>query len=635
MGPDPDAGRYTAGLQIGGLGGATLTELFFDSAARFAGTAASRRGPDGRWEEFSRDTLVHRIRCIASGLREVGCEPRDRVAILSHTRLEWGLADWASLLGRQVVVTVYPNLPADQVLHILRDSGARMVFAADADQLAKITEIHSELDHLETAVVFDRDADQATDGETSGLNILSLDELESIGQTARAFASFEADANRIESSDLATLIYTSGTTGTPKGVMLTHGNLAANVRQCASVLPVSETDTCLSWLPLSHAFERTVGHLLMWSMGAKIAYVESTDTVARDMMEVRPTIMIAVPRLYEKFYEAVEEAVARGGTVKRAIFAFARFIGARYGDRAARGRLVGPLTKIGHAIADRLLYTRFRARTGGRVRFFISGAAPLSAEINRFFFASGLTILEGYGLTETSPVTNVNPPGDIRFGSVGPPLPGTELAIADDGEILFRGPQIMEGYYNAPKATSEAMNSDGWLLTGDIGQIDADGYLTITDRKKNIIVTAAGKNIVPGALEERMARSPLVEHVVLLGDRRKFTIALVVPNLMALQAAFPDRSVTIADRSELASEPEVQSALEADVLPRVASFARYETPKLVVPLPEPFTIENGLLTPTLKVKRRAVAERYADLIEQHFEQAEREYDGGNDVDVDA
>lgn len=626
MNPEAGGDRYAAGPPIEGLRGGTLTEPFFASAERFAGGAALRRGSDGRWEEINRDVLVDRIRAIAAGLREIGCEPGDRVAILSNTRLEWGLADWAALLGRQVVVTVYPVLPADQVLHILRDSGARVVFVADAGQLAKITEILSGLDQLETAVVFDVADNETAADSGADLTVVSLARLEATGRDTPAFAAFESEARKIQPSDLATLIYTSGTTGKPKGVMLTHENLAANVRQCAFVLPICETDTCLSWLPLSHAFERTSGHLLMWSMGTRIAYAESTDTVGRDMMEVRPTIMIAVPRLYEKFYEAVEEAVASGGLVKRAAFAFARFIGPKYSDRVARGQPVSRLIRAGHAIADRLVFSKLRARTGGRVRYFISGAAPLSAEINRFFFASGMTIIEGYGLTETSPVTNINLPDDIRFGSVGPPVPGTELKIAADGEILFRGPQVMAGYYHAPEATSEALKPDGWFITGDIGQLDADGYLTITDRKKNIIVTAAGKNIVPGALEERMARSPLVEHVVLLGDRRKFTIALVVPNLAALRAAFPDRKPALEDLEVLAPRPEVRAVLEADILPRVASFARYERPKLVVPLPAQFTIENGLLTPTLKVKRRAVEDRYAELIERRFEQAEREYD---------
>jgi long-chain acyl-CoA synthetase len=625
MMPEAGSDRYRAGPQLPGLTDGTLTDLFFASAGQYPGTAALTRRSDGGWDELDRARLVERIRCLAAGLRSVGCAPGDRVAILSETRLEWGLADWASLLGGHVVVTVYPVLPADQVSHILRDSGTRLVFAEDSGQVAKLAEIQAELDHLETAVVFDA-GEGAPEDAGAGLTVMSLADLEAAGRDAPAYAEFEAEARNIRPSDLATLIYTSGTTGKPKGVMLTQRNLAANVRQSIAVLPISEADTCLSWLPLSHGFERTAGHLVMWSAGVKIAYAESTETVARDMMEVRPTLIIAVPRLYEKFYEAVEEAVARGGLVKRAMFAFARFVGGRYSDRAARGRPVGPATRLGHAIADRLVFSKLRARTGGRVRFFISGAAPLSAEINRFFFASGMTVLEGYGLTETSPVTNVNPPEDIRFGTVGPPVPGTELAIADDGEIMFRGPQVMAGYYNSPEATREAVEPDGWLHTGDIGELDEDGYLTITDRKKNIIVTAAGKNVVPVVLEERMARSPLVENVLLVGDRRKFTMVLAVPNLAALEAAFPGRSPTIEDRAELVSKPEVQAVLEADLLPRVASFARYERPKLVVPLPEPFTVDNGLLTPTMKVKRRAVSELYAALIEQRFEEAEREYE---------
>jgi len=405
-------------------------------------------------------------------------------------------------------------------------------------------------------------------------------------------------------------------------VMLTHGNLASNIKQGLAVLPISNEDSCLSWLPLSHGFERTVGHLLMWSAGIKINYAESVDTVARDLVETRPTVVIAVPRLYEKFYEKVTEAVAAGGPIKQAIFAFARAVGARYSDRAARGKSVDPLTRLGHALADRLVFSKLRARTGDRVRFFISGAAPLSAEVSRFFYAAGMMVLEGYGLTETSPITNVNREHDIRFGTVGPPLAATEVAIADDGEILFRGPQVMAGYYNAPEATREVLKPDGWLHTGDIGELDADGYLTITDRKKNIIVTAAGKNVVPVAIEERLARSPLVENVVLIGDRRKFTSVLAVPSLAALQAAFPDAAATLDNRASLAATPEVRAALEADLLPRVASFARFERPKAVLPVSEPFTVENGLMTPTMKVKRRAVTDLYAEEIDRFYHEAE-------------
>jgi long-chain acyl-CoA synthetase len=348
--------------------------------------------------------------------------------------------------------------------------------------------------------------------------------------------------------------------------------------------------------------------------------------------------MIGVPRMYEKFFEAVEAAVAKGGPVKRWMFAFARRAGRAYVGRRSAGRPLGPFVATGHWMADRLVFSKMRARTGGRVRYFISGAAPLSAEVNRFFYAAGMTVLEGYGLTESSPVTNVNLPDDVRFGTVGPPLAGTEIRIADDGEILIRGPQVMAGYYGDEEGTREALEPDGWLHSGDIGELDADGYLTITDRKKNLIITSAGKNVAPKELEERMGLSPYVENVVLVGDGRKFTVALAVPSLAALEQAFPGRDVSLDDRPTLALEPEVAELLESDLFARVADFAHHERPKLVVPIPEEFTIDNGMLTPTLKVKRRAVTEQWADLIEQRYEEAEREFDrehgSGGESDAD-
>lgn len=617
---EPAARDYAKGPPLEGLTGATLVDLFLHSAGRYEGEAATRRRPDGTWETFQRAELTDRVLAVAAGLREIGCEAADRVAILSHTRLEWALADWASLLGRHVVVTVYPVLPPDQVLHILRDSGARLVFAADAEQLAKLVEVQDRLEPLRAVVLFDA----APSVDVGQLRVMTLEDLEAVGRDGAEHVKDEA--RQIGPEELATLIYTSGTTGAPKGVMLTHANLHANIHQCASVLPIGPADTMLSWLPLSHAFERTVGHLLAWSSGARVAYAESTETVARDMEEVRPTLMIGVPRMYEKFYEAVEAAVARGGPVKRAVFAFARRVGGAYTDRRSAGKPLGPLVAAGHWIADRLVFSKMRARTGGRVRYFVSGAAPLSPEINRFFYSARMTVLEGYGLTETSPVTNVNLPDDIRFGTVGPPLPGTEVRIADDGEILFRGPQVMAGYYGDEETTREAFTEDGWVRTGDIGELDEDGYLTITDRKKNLIITSAGKNVAPKALEERMERSPYVENVVLVGDGRKFPIALAVPNLTALEHAFPDRDVSLEDRAVLALEPEVTALLEGDLFARVEGFAHHEQPKLVVPIPEPFTVENGMLTPTMKVKRRAVTDRFGDLIERRYTAAEREYD---------
>ncbi|MGI9037488.1 MAG: AMP-dependent synthetase/ligase [Gemmatimonadota bacterium] len=614
-----------------GLTGGTMARLFLDSVRRNPGVAACRRRADGTWETFDRGEVAARVRALAAGLRSLGCGHGDPIAILSHTRLEWAIADWAILLGGRVTVTVYPSLPPDQVLHILRDSRARLVFASDSAQVEKLVEIAGELPDLKTVVVFDAPgaAQPGSDDPSIGTDafrLLALCDLESTGQASEYHARVDEDAARIAPEDLASLLYTSGTTGPPKGVMLTHANLYANSMQCASVLPLTSEDTALSWLPLSHAFERTAGHFMLWSTGAKIAYADSTDTVARDMGEVAPTLMFGVPRMYEKFYEAVEAAVMKGGPLKRAIFAFARRVGSEWAERQVAGRPVGPLVGLGHRIADRLVFAKMRARTGGRIRYFVSGAAPLSPEINRFFYAAGMKVLEGYGLSETSPVINVNLPDDIRFGTVGPPLPGTEQRIADDGEVMVRGPQVMAGYFGNEAATAQVLGADGWLATGDIGTLDADGFLTITDRKKDLIVTAAGKNISPTALEERMARSPLIENVVLLGDKRKFTMALAVPGLAALEAAFPGRKLSLDDREALALDPAVRDVLEADLLPRVADFARHERPKIVIPVPEPFTIDNGLLTPSMKVKRRAVRDRFAELIEERYEAAEQAHD---------
>jgi long-chain acyl-CoA synthetase len=522
------------------------------------------------------------------------------------------------MLAGAVVVTIYPTLPPEQIAFILRDSGARVLFTGSAELLGKLVEVRDQVPEVVAAVLFEPVASRI-----EGLRILSLDELVALGESAVHLAArWEARARKALPTDLATLIYTSGTTGTPKGVMLTHSNLHANTYQCMACLPIGPTDRILSWLPLSHAFERTAGHFLMWAAGAQIAYTEGVDFVARDMTEVRPTIMTGVPRLFEKFYDAVVEAVEEGGAGKKAGFRLAKWFGDLHAEKKLAGEKPGPLLSAGFRLSDRIVFSKLRERTGGRIRFFVSGAAPLSAEIARFFYSGDLIILEGYGLTESSPVTNVNPPDDIRFGTVGPPIAGTSIRIADDGEILMRGPQVMKGYFGKPEATREVIDSEGWLHSGDIGHLDEDGYLTITDRKKNLIVTAAGKNIAPQPIEERIARSPFVEQVVLLGDRRKFPLMLVVPSFQAYRVALPGKVVTEEDRHAHGDSRALRELLESDIGPRIAGLARYERPKRMLVVTDTFSVGNGMLTPTLKVKRREIASRYADRIEKIYAEAE-------------
>jgi long-chain acyl-CoA synthetase len=597
----------------------TLVDVYFDGAERSADEIAmlSRRH-EGGWQELRRDEVTERIRQISMGLLELGVQRGDRVAIMAHTSMEWAMVDWAILLAGAVVVTVYPTLPPEQIAFILRDSGARLLFAGDRDLLEKVMEVRDRVPELATAVLFD-----SPPTTTPGLEVLSLEDLIQSGESAgRCAKTWETEARRTEPADLATLIYTSGTTGTPKGVMLTHANLHANTYQCMACLPIGPSDRILSWLPLSHAFERTAGHFLMWAAGAQIAYTEGVDYVARDMTEVHPTIMTGVPRLFEKFYDAVVETVEAGGATKKAGFRLAKWFGDLHAEKKLAGEKPGALLTAAFRLSDRIVFSKLRERTGGRIRFFVSGAAPLSAEIARFFYSGDLVILEGYGLTESSPVTNVNPPDDIRFGTVGPPIPGTQIRIADDGEVLMKGPQIMKGYFGDPEATKIAIDTDGWLHSGDIGQLDDDGYLTITDRKKNLIVTAGGKNIAPQPIEERIARSPYVDQVVVLGDRRKFPIMLIVPSFQAYRVALPGKVVKEDDRHQYQDNRSLRELIESDIAPRIAGLARHERPKRTLVVTDTFSVSNGMLTPTLKVKRREIAARYAERIDRLYAEAE-------------
>ena len=592
----------------------SLTQLYFGALERF-GTrpVAFRAKRQGQWRELSYQQLADRVQDLSLGLLELGVSPGDRVAILSENRPEWAIADYACLTARCTDVPIYPTLPARQVEYALCDSGAVAIFVSTKQQLEKVTAIRSRVPALRHVITFDNGA--------SGAEVLTLDQVCARGRAARSrHPRWKDTALEARPDDLATLIYTSGTTGDAKGVMLTHGNITSNVTTCCTLFTFRDTDDCLSFLPLSHIFERMFGHYSMFHAGVVINYAESVDTVAADMERWRPTLMASVPRLYEKIYARVLERVRTGSAVKKRLFFWAKDVGERWIERRLNGQPISPLLAAQRLLADRLVFAKLRERTGGRLRFFISGGAPLSPDIARFFHAAGMPILEGYGLTETSPVIAVNTFEHLRLGTVGRPIPGVEVKIAPDGEILTRGPHVMTGYYRKPEATSEALDDEGWFHTGDIGLLDPDGYLKITDRKKDLIVTAGGKNIAPQPIESLVKTSKFVSNAVLLGHRRRFPIMLVVPNQTTLTAWAEGQKIKAENFEALLQLPETQSKMDREVRTTLRDQASFEVPKRLLLLPHDFTVESGELTPTLKIKRRVVEQHHRLAIEALYAQ---------------
>ena len=590
----------------------TLTELFFGAMDRAAARpVVLRYKRRDAWEGISGAAVLERVHDASLGLCELGIGPGDRVAILSENRPEWAFADYACLALRAVDVPIYPTLPPKQIEYILRDSGAAAVFVSSKVQLDKILEIKERLPELRHLIAFD------DLGAAEGT--LPFADLTIRGRQVRSRRpNWRDQALEVGPEDLATIIYTSGTTGDPKGVMLTHGNITSNVVTSVALLAISETDECLSFLPLSHIFERMVGHYTMLHGGVTISYATSTDTVAAEMGEIKPTIMAAVPRLYEKIYARVLDAAVSGSPIKKRIFFWAKRSAETWLEYTLARRPVPSALAFKKRLGDKLVFAKLRARTGGRVRFFVSGGAPLNPEIAKFFHAAGLPILEGYGLTETSPVIAFNTFDHLKLGTVGRPIPGVEVRIADDGEILTRGPNVMIGYFKKPEATRDAIDEDGWFHTGDIGILDGDGFLRITDRKKDIIVTAGGKNIAPQPIENLVKTSKFVSNCVMLGDKRKFPVMIVVPNMDNLKAWATRKTLTTPDEASLLVHPEVAAKMDREVRRTLRDLAQFEIPKRLLLVPLDFSVDGGELTPTLKVKRRVVERNYSAQIEKLY-----------------
>jgi long-chain acyl-CoA synthetase len=590
----------------------TLNRLFFEAVQKFDKPDALQVKSGGSYVPIGHRTLAERVQRVALGLMALGAKRGDRVAILSENRPEWAIADYACLTAALTDVPLYPNLPPEQAAYILRDCGATAIFVSTAEQAAKIQRIRAECPALRSVIGFATTREPGID--------LTIAEVEAKGaatETTGSIAAYRKAADAVRPDELATIIYTSGTTGEPKGVMLTHDNIYSNVMASAVQVPFAGADTCLSFLPLSHIFERMAGHYLMLHTGTSIAYAESIDTVPTNLQEVRPTLVLSVPRLYEKMYARVLENALAGGAVKKRIFFWARRVADRWANEKLAGREPGGLLAVQYRIAQKLVFSKLQARTGGRLRYFVSGGAPLAPEINKFFYAAGLVILEGYGLTETSPVIAVNTPKDFRIGTVGKPVPGVEVMIDADGEICTRGPHVMKGYYNKPQATAEVLDAGGWFHTGDIGELE-DGFLRITDRKKDIIATAGGKKIAPQPIENKVKTNKYVSQAVMIGDKRKFPVLLIVPNWDTLEKWARQSNIVWTDRTQLLQVPAIKTKMEQEVGEELAGLARFETPKKIALLENDFSIERGELTPTLKVKRRVIDKTYKKVIDSLY-----------------
>jgi len=591
-----------------------LAELFLEAVDGHRKAEALKSKRRGVWHVLSHEQVYDDVKRAALGLEVLGLEPGDRVAILSENRPEWLVSDFGCVMSRVVSVPLYPILPADQIKYMLEDSEVRAVFVSNAEQREKIRKLSNEVPSLEHIIVYD-DVPETRAGELLFRELLELGEAK---RAAIGDGEYRARALATSPHDLLTILYTSGTTGRPKGVMLTHFNLVSNVRAALQVLKITPEDVSLSALPLSHIFERMAGHYVMFSGGATICYAEGFGRLGHNFAEVRPTVMTLVPRVYEKLVSQVEQAARAGGAARERVLHWAVRVGGKRVDRTLAGRRVGPLLAIQNRLADRLVFEKLRRTLGGRIRLFVSGGAPLNPETGRFFLAAGLTLLEGYGLTETSPVISLNNFGDIKLGTVGRPLPGVEIAVADDGEILTRGPHVMKGYFKMPKETEAAMTSDGWFRTGDIGKLGDDGRLSITDRKKDIIVTAAGKNIAPQPIENMVKNNRYVNQAVMIGDRRKYPVLLVVPDFDVLEKWAKDQHIAFESREELVGEPRVAKFVEREILRSLTGLARFEKPKRVALLPRELSLDSGEITATLKLKRRAIETIHNPLIEKLY-----------------
>jgi long-chain acyl-CoA synthetase len=590
----------------------TLPEIFLRSRDEFNMPDALSYKRDGEWKKISSAELVQRSENIALGLYSLGLRKGDRAAILAANSPEWTLADAGCQFAGILDVPIYTTLSADSVKYIICDSEARVFFLQDHKTYQRLESVIRECPSIEKIVVFSGE-------EEDGL--MSFAGLEAAGaalHTEDPGLIYEL-SSAVKPDDLATLIYTSGTTGEPKGVMLTHANLISNVVDASEKYSFSGRDTSLSVLPLSHVFERT-GMYVYIMAGMRVFYAESIDKVPENLKEVRPTIFIGVPRIFEKVFERARTKAALAGRVSEMVFDWAIEVAKEYAALLEKGETVPMALTAKHSIADKVVFSKLREFFGGRLRYCITGGAALPDEIYLIFTGAGISIMQGYGLTETSPVVSSNNPQAVRVGTVGRPIRNVKVRIAADGEIEVSGPGVMRGYYRKDEATQEAITADGWFKTGDIGEIDDDGFLKITDRKKELFKTSGGKYIAPSPIEQILRSSRFVNQAVLVGNERRFPAALIVPNFEMLESYARLKELDIHTPAEFCRHPRILDLFARQIDAATVNLGKFEKVKKFALLEGELTVENGELTPTLKVKRRIVDEKYRDIIDAMYQE---------------
>lgn len=591
----------------------SVPKCFLDAVDRYANPRAQmHRGPKG-WQSVSAKEMLRRVAAVAKALAELGVRSGDRVGIFAPNCPEWHVADFAIQGIGAVTVPVYFHESAGRLTYILRDSGSRVAVTAGAGQAEELAKCRKDLPQLERLICARAPAEMQSE-------ILQYEALIATAGESEV-AAYRKRAAEVTPDQLATIIYTSGTTGQPKGVMLSHANLTSNATDFSEDFQLSPADVALSLLPLAHVYERTIDYGDIFH-GVSMAYVEQMETAAQALLEVRPTMVAAVPRFYEKIYAHIIETGRRAGGVREKIFNWALRVAAQSVPWRACGKRVAPGVRLQWHLADSLVYAKIRKGVGGRIRIFSAGGAPLAPELAEFFWSVNLPVYQGYGLTETSPVVSANSPKVNKLGTVGKPIPNVQVKIADDGEVLVKGPCVMQGYYRKPDETRAVFTADGWFCTGDIGRLDDQGFLIITDRKKELLKTAGGKFVAPAPIENLLKTSPYISNAMVVGDRRKFASVLIVPNFAVIEAAARKVGREFAGTGRMSGDPWVRDLLAAEMERLTAPLAQYERPKRFAIVEQDFTHANGQLTYTLKLKRRVIEDHYRDVIERMYADVE-------------